>query len=256
MVDFQFYPPGNIFQDDNNPKGMAGQTNVRLATSFYHSRNGAVAVPHTRNSKSHEEHDKFNRNAGAVQLYNKDGISIHRIPKIEDKEYHVISYGNTEFKDFTEEADGVQRSSYGHSERILMRDILDDLISADKSHSHDILRPSDNLNSRSPKALELVYEVLKKLTNEPEQYKKYLEKKNIIVKMWSERPACEKDPLDGVGGTCAEFIQKIFPEGSKFGFIVNNYIQGEDNRDGAPKVRDAFTEFKNSYLKYLSSSKV
>lgn len=244
MVHPQLYDPSNVFQDDNSPRGMTGPTNIKLAVSFYNSRhNGAES--HKCNADGHARDKRFDRNAGAVQLYNKDSISIYNIPGHEDKEYHFISYGNKDFKSYTKQAEKAKKSSYGHSERILMRDILDDLIFADKPDNHDILRPSDDLNVKSASHEGRIYEVLKKLTDEPRQYKEYLESKNIIVKMWSERPACTRAPDDGVGGACTEFIKNIFPKGSQFGFIVEGYQQSVDNQGGAPK---AFEEFKKAYL--------
>lgn len=119
-----------------------------------------------------------------------------------------------------------------------MKDILDDLI--DQDHNNDIQRPSDFSDS--------LYEVLKNLTDNPKPYKRFLEQMGLVVKMWSERPACKESPEDGVGGGCSAFIEGIFPKGSQFGYIVEGYTRA-DNQNPT-KIKKASSELKNDYIKF------
>lgn len=251
MVNFKCYDdPSAIFQDDSKPEEMTGTANIALARSFYHSR--CQEESHECNSRQY----CFDRNAGAVQLYQEDGINLYQ-PVKEDgkkenennKEYNFISYGNKFFKWYTDEEYGTKKSTFAHSERILMRDVLDDLISADKPG--DIICPSQC--TRSAHRQEKEYEVLKYLTDNAYKYKEYLESKKIIVKMWSERPSCTEEGNIGIsGGNCTEFIEKICPEGSQFGFIVKDYTRA-DNENGAPKVKSAFLSFAKAYEAHFNT---
>lgn len=123
-----------------------------------------------------------------------------------------------------------------------MRDILDDLIEWDVDN-HDVRRPSDIYKSK--------YKVLKELTNNPTPYKEYLEKKGLIVKMWSERPACKESPEDGEGGGCSSFIKEIFPAGSQFGYIVDNYTR-VDNAQPI-KIKNASEVLRTFYLNFMAN---
>lgn len=230
MSNQKYYIP-NIF-DSNQSNEMTGPNNIALARSFYNARYDEMGE-----FSQNERATRFDRNAGAVQIYKNDATYI--IPgKAKDK-YNFVSFGNKEFKEYTKRDFGVKRSSYGHSERVLMIAILDDLIETDVDN-HDVRRPSDI--SKCP------YKILKALTDNPKPYKEYLERKGIIVKMWSERPACEESPEDGVGGGCLSFIEGIFPVGSQFGYIVENYTR-DDNQEPI-KIKKASEELKNSYLNF------
>lgn len=238
MVTEKYYSPGSIFNNLENSPGMVGQNNNDLAKSFFHAR--------YNNDGSHcsaERADQFDRNAGAVQLYKKGGIEIY--PTTRDKEYHFVSYGNKDFKDYTKRLERDKRSSYGHSERFLMWKILDDLLSDDPESG--VPRPSELFDLDGIKK---EYEVLKRLTDKPEPYKKYLEQKGIIIKMWSERPACKEGDL--AGGDCSLFIRNIFPEGSQFGFIVKDYTRA-DNVD-PQKIITASNDLKDAYFDFKKES--
>jgi len=247
MVNFRYYDPKQIFQDENALlHEMTGSCNRAVAKSFIHSRNLTHTQAHQCNPDTHNRGNQYDRNAGAAQLYYKNGTDIYQISGVENKEYHCVSYGNKYFKDESRYDADVQKeaTSYGHSERILMRDILDDLIKFDKSSDDSYTippRPSDQGNSE--------YKILKYLTNNASKYKEYLEHKNLIVKMWSERPACNEESNENIGGgNCNSFINDICPEGSQFGFIVQNYTR-DDNKLGVPKVRDAFNAFTTAYTR-------
>lgn len=220
----------NIF-DSNQSSEMTGPNDIALASSFYNARYNEDGK-YSQNARATE----YDRNAGAVQLY-KDGVPYY-ISGREDKKYNFISYGNKHFKNKSDK----KRSSYGHSERVLMRDILDDLIKADVNN-HDVRRPSDFSQSE--------YEVLKELTNKPRPYKEYLERKGLIVKMWSERKACKESPEDGEGGGCSSFIEDIFPAGSQFGYIVDNYSRADN--DPPTKIENASEELRTSYLNFMAN---
>lgn len=211
---------------------MTSSNDITLAISFYNARYNEDGE-FSRNERAR----LFERNAGAVQLY-KNGVA-YCIPGKEGKNYNFVSYGNKEFKDETKRDFEVKRSSYGHSERCLMRDILDDLIEAD-GESPDVKRPSE--------LSECTYTVLKRLTDHKSSYKEYLERKGLTVKMWSERPACEKSPVDGVGNGCLSFIEGIFPTGSQFGYIVQNYTPA-DNKTPT-KIEQASADLKSAYINF------
>ncbi|KAL7308002.1 hypothetical protein TKK_0000090 [Trichogramma kaykai] len=232
MVEFNYYDPSDIFVNDSRPEGMAGAANFDLAESFARSR-GAL--------------DRWDRNAGAVALYRKDGVTKYVISEnSKDKKYNAVSYGNKHFKNYTASRDGFEATSYGHTERKLMRDVLDDLL-ADQS---TLPGPTSVFESLSGKEKE--YEVLKYLTHNADKYKRYLEEKGIIVKIWSERPSCTAEANEGfIGGSnCTKFIQDICPEGSQYGFIVKDYVKSDNLVEGVPKVRMAYEALKNAYEKY------
>lgn len=243
MVTLKFYDFNDIFMNDSDPKGMCGKSNIRLTKSFYHIRDPDES--HVCNDFRHDRYEMFKKNAGALQLYQNDGVSLYEISKNEGKEYHIISLDNIEFSEFIDKGNKELRSTYGHSERMLMRDVLDDLIPVD---SKEILRPSDKLNCKSwtdEKAQD--YEILKNLTEYPRQYKDYLISQGIIVKMWSERPCCNEPEI---GGDCTTFMKNICPNGSQYGYTVKDYNRKIDQRDGASKIKKTFEEFKNAYKKY------
>lgn len=228
MVNKKYYNPSDIF-DSKHPDEMTSPNDMGLAISFFKARyNDETGEFQNKILDCH----RFDRNAGAVQLF-KNGAEYH-IPGKETKEYNF-----KEFKRYTDKDYGKKRSSYGHSERALMRDILDDLIEADGDNP-GVLRPSDLSKS--------TYGVLKELTDNPGPYKEYLQRKKLIVKMWSERPSCEESPENGIGGGCSSFIEEIFPAGSHFGFIVNNYTRADN--DPPTKIKTASDEFRKAYISF------
>lgn len=237
--DFQYYSPEAIFQSESESTGMIGANNIELATSFYLAR-----------YKEDGEHcnepraERFDRNAGAAQLYKKCGIETFSTPAREVKRFKFVSYGNKQFKGYTVE----NASSYGHSERVLMWEILDYLLSNDRDADDP---PAPNKLSESSNEYLHEYEVLKGLTEKAADYKKYLEKKGIIVKMWSERPSCKE--VVGDGDVCFEFIKNILPKGSQFGFIVKDYERTDNNPP--TKIEEASRGLKNAYLKFKQAQK-
>lgn len=185
---------------------MAGSKNFVLAKSFYDSRYGPIKI---------ERKEDFERNAGACQLYRKENNEPYGEPK------NFISYGN---KQLVREPIKL-RTMYGHSERILMWKILDELITHEDFSNHKISRPSDLVKDTDLKENVKIVEIIKAMMGNAEEYKNYLEKKGFIVKMWSERPACEDDYEIGKG--CRKFLRDICPKGSQFGYIVHGYKIGQ-----------------------------
>ncbi|XP_054263066.1 uncharacterized protein LOC128986630 [Macrosteles quadrilineatus] len=231
-IKIEYYSPEKIFCDEyikdgetreNKPEGMAGTDNIDLIMSFYHCRYTRENIQGTYN-----EMNNYSRNAGALQLYKKDGRTKYTIPGKEGKEYNTISrtvaYG---------------KCTLGHTERILMRKVLDVLIEDECKRLGIPPRPSDY-----KKAYNDDYQVLENMTEKANEYKKYLESKELIVKMWSERPPCEGK--DGIGEDCSTFIQNICPAGSQYGYIVKDYNPNES--DKIELVRHAFERLFIAYL--------
>ncbi|CAB0029323.1 unnamed protein product [Trichogramma brassicae] len=223
MVSFDYYDPSTIFEDNGSGRPMTGGANFELAESFVDSRS-----PESR----------WDRNAGAVALYDEDGKIIYR--------QSGISHGNKYFKYYTKSS-GYKATSYGHTERKLMRDALDYLL-ADQSEL-----PGPSSLFKSSTGLEQEYKILKYLTENTAEYRRHLEEKKIIVKIWSERPACTTETNEDVGGAnCTDFVKNICPEGSQFGYIVKDYTRS-DNQNGAPKVRAAFGVLESAYKEFKQS---
>ncbi|XP_054262507.1 uncharacterized protein LOC128986266 [Macrosteles quadrilineatus] len=146
----------------------------------------------------------------------------------------------------------VYKTTFGHTEKILMRKVLDDLIEADRNKANSEKlgippKPSD-YNDKSPHDHD--YKVFNNLINKANMYKQYLESKELIVKMWSERPPC--DWKERIGGDCSTFINDIYPEGSQYGYIVEDYNPEDEDKTDA--VRDAFERFVKAYQKYEQQS--
>lgn len=120
-----------------------------------------------------------------------------------------------------------------------MREILDDLITEDTDRD-DLQAPSEL--STTEDDLENEFEVLKSLSENPGPYKEYLEKKSIVVKMWSERPACKE---------CKTFIENIFPKGSQFGYIIENYERGNESDKESSALKKSFLDFNKKDKKPL-----
>ncbi|XP_054262333.1 uncharacterized protein LOC128986172 isoform X3 [Macrosteles quadrilineatus] len=235
----EYYPPEWIFCDkydeygkirENKPKGMAGTKNIDLAISFYHSRYTREDIQGTSNDMNN-----YLRNAGALQLYKKDGITKYTIPGKEEVEYNGISC--TTEKKINEKNSGI--ITVGHSERLLMRDVLDDLIEADSGKPGIPPRPSDYKDDTNTQH---DYKVLNNLTEKASEYKQYLKSKGLIVKMWSERKPC---------ADCATFIKKICPEGSQYGYIVWAYMREFEFNT----LHSAFEKFVKAKQKYVQSQK-
>ena len=109
-------------------------------------------------------------------------------------------------------------TSYGHSERICMRDLLDSYMNHKNIDPHDIKNPShsDNIKDKNNSK----YDILKCLKENAPAYKSFLVGSGVVVKFWSERVACDYDSKNPSGGKCTEFIKNICPTGSKYGYIT------------------------------------
>ena len=186
------YKPNEIFSKGST---MTGGKNFYLIEAFYNSRYDSDGEFQKTSGAS-----SFKRNAGAVQLFD---ISTEN-PLT--KPYSCIS------EPFPIKS---LLSSYGHSERIAMRDILDEFIT---ENNKEVERPSYYVKSANQKDQQL--EILRELaTSNANKYKQYLENKNAVIKMWSERKPCDYDPTGG-GKKCVDFIKDIFPKNSEYGYIA------------------------------------
>ncbi|XP_054264385.1 uncharacterized protein LOC128987522 [Macrosteles quadrilineatus] len=236
----KYYPPKWIFRDKytqdgdarvNEPEGMAGTNNSDLATIFYHSRYTREDIQGTS-----DRMNRYSCNAGALQLYEKDGRRKYTIPGKEEVEYNAISYPIEDFNG--------KPTTLGHVEKILMLQVLDDFIEADSGKSGIPPRPSDYKDDTNTQH---DYKVLNNLTEKASEYKQYLKSKDLIVKMWSERQACDKWKLKGEA--CSKFIEDICPEGSQYGYIVE-LKSFPSMKVEKREVKKRFTRLKNAYLKY------
>ncbi|XP_054262331.1 uncharacterized protein LOC128986172 isoform X1 [Macrosteles quadrilineatus] len=236
-INIDYYAPEWIFCNEeytdkdgktrnNNPDGMAAKNHFDLVKAFYHSRHPREEIQGT-----YYEMNNYFRNAGALQLYKKDGITKYTIPGKERKEYNTISCTVSRWK-----------CSLGHTERILMRDVLDDLIEADSGKSGIPPRPSDYKDD--DKLHEDDYKILNNLTKKASDYKLYLNNKGLIVKMWSERRPCDWN--DCIGDDCSTFIRNICPEGSQCCYIV------EGNDPTPENVKSARHAFDRLFIDYIA----
>lgn len=236
QVDFILFDPSQPISKQNGAS-MFGPNDLQLLKSFCHSRN--PEVPHQCNSSEMDRYNDYTGNAGAVLLYDAETMEPYNIPGNEKKEYHTISDRVNHSK--------YRYHSYGHSERILMRDILDDLILSDlKTLKNKDLRfpkksripPIPSLNGCSEA------EVLQNLTERASEYRYYLKRKKLVVKMWSERGACADDEPSDEGSNCRQFMHDICPQGSKCGYIRKDYK--------VEPVR-AFKDFMKAFREYEES---
>lgn len=219
MVVLKYYSPVTVF---SSPGGMTEPRDRKLAESFYEIRYGP---------KKGERWDRYDRNAGAVQLY------LNNKPM--NAPINFISYGNKELSRGIKR----ERTMYGHSERILMQQLLDKLI-REEGPVHGILPPSDLVKDGD--GSDGTIDIIKAMMEKAGEYKQYLTKKGFIVKMWSERPACDDDKE--IGGGCRRFIESIFPEGSQFGYIVENYTIGNSEivKAASRNFKKAFEDFQTA----------
>lgn len=196
MIFCKYYKPTSIFGAADDSEIMTGKNNFELAEAFYNIR-------HKQNAS---EAANFHKNAGAVQLFNKDGIIQAT------KAYGAMSEGINNINHKT--------TSLGHSERILMRNVLDDFIK-EKKHEEEFLPPSSR--HRSGNSKEIPFEILDNLQKEAREYKIYLIANNTIVKMWSELQACGNGTAVKYGGGGFQFINEIFPTNSQYGYIAKRH---------------------------------
>ncbi|MCB0369636.1 MAG: hypothetical protein KDD45_09375, partial [Bdellovibrionales bacterium] len=229
----KYYKPTEVFklsrkQDDP----MYG---YELAKGFYNARYDDQG----NTSSVVVRAGDFTSNAGAAQLFDKETMEP-------TKNIGVFSYvsipvywkeeSGKQYLTFEWQKD--QLTTYGHSERICMYDLLDSYNNRDQHDTsericmknildsymkfkqidcHDLSNPShsDNIRDQNAKVLE----VLRSLTNNASNYQSFLTKSTVVVKMWSEREPCKyTTPLPG--GECSKFIEDICPMGSKYGYIA------------------------------------
>lgn len=164
------------------------------------------------------------KNIGAIELFDNNTSSI------------PISLQNLSYPYFTI---GGKQTSYGHSERIGMRDLLDKLIKNKRNkeslaYNKNLPNSEDNIRRpSSPLPIETKYDykefnpkyrkdidILDRLQQQENMaiYKKFLEDSNYKIKMLSERPACKGDAEAG-GGNCNNFISQILPKDSEYASI-------------------------------------
>jgi hypothetical protein len=179
-------------------------------------------------------------NAGSVQLFDK---STH----------YPITWEENDVKRgfFSSISINCSNTSYGHSERISMRDLLDSYMKHKNIDPHDIKNPSHSDNIKDKNNSE--YDILKGLKENASTYKSFLVGSGIVVKFWSERVACDYETGDGSGGKCTEFIKNICPTGSKYGYITKTEdITFQTDKTDKIKERNklASTNLKTAYEAY------
>lgn len=230
------YDSSMIFSAKKESQDMIGTNNFDLAEAFYLAR-----------SSHPTEADNYVRNAGAVQLFDKDGINPVKIGPNKGT-YYAMS----------ESIDSAAKySALGHSERILMKQVLDDFIIAN-GHEVEIPLPSTRPRFDDGRiATEL--DMYSQLAREAREYKVYLIARDTIVKMWSELKACEWKEREG--GACKNFIDDIFPQQSQYGYIaeistgtkMKAYLK-ESPKKNTKYIEDykkkAFGVFKEAYDYY------
>ncbi|MDX2050534.1 MAG: hypothetical protein SFT93_05150 [Rickettsiaceae bacterium] len=219
VVSVDFYNPKTIFTEESQ---MTGPRYFDLSKAFYSTR--------FNDKGEFLEDNEYKRNAGAVQLFNKNGDSLQG-------PYSGISESVT--------THGLQKNSLGHTERILMREVLDKHMQEDFKEG-GIKRPSESSKSNTDKK----YEILLNLTKQAQEYGNYLESTNSVVKMWSELKPCYYNK--GVcGGNCSDFIQSIFPSGSNYGYIIINL--GKTLEEFETLKKPCLTNLKDGYLGYIKT---
>jgi hypothetical protein len=202
------------------------KSNHSLIWKYYNSR-----FDDEGNYAEHAGSDRFTRNAGAGQLFNKYKFGLYQYTA---PHYAISDYANSE-------------SSYGHSERLVMQKLLDEFIPI---NNKEIERPSYYAKSSNSKDKPL--EILKELVIHTSEYRDYLSKKDIIVKMWSDRKPCDYDTGNGDGGRCVHFIRNIFPDGSAFGYMTE--VLPDMKKD---KIEDlncnVWSDFREAFGQVLES---
>jgi hypothetical protein len=233
-VEINFYEPKEVFSLSKTAgHPMYGYD---LAKSFY-----SVRYDNIGNFCQVTDSDNFVRNAGAVQLFDKSTN-------------YPISWeeGNIKKGAFWGISTSIKISgiltSYGHSERICMRDLLDSYMNHKNIDPHDIKNPSHSDNIKDKNNSE--YDILKCLKENAYIYKSFLVGSGVVVKFWSERVACDYKTGDGSGGKCTEFIKNICPTGSKYGYITET----KDITSQTDKIKErnelASTNLKTAYEVY------
>ena len=176
------------------------------------------------------QNDNFVPNAGAGQLFDQNNREL-------TEAYSGISTPIHTHRGL---------SSYGHSERLVIRDILDEFVPL----GNGAIAPP-RYYGRSPVPTEHACEVLETLDRNTIQYNSYLTIHNAIVKMWSERVPCDY-PSPGGGSNCATFITAIFPVGSEYRYITD--IPRFANRQRVAELNEgASGTFRYIYLEEFQS---
>lgn len=237
-VEVKPYNPKKVFEfarDEKHP--MCG---YELAKGFYNARYNDAG-----NTNSVLGAAEFTSNAGAVQLFNINKHNPYPTGAITWKNKNNEQKGVfSGISDCLKQ--GSQRTTYGHSERICMRDLLDSYMAYKEIDPHDLSNPSDNFRDPNTKKLE----ILEALTNNASKYKLFLVGSGVIVKFWSEFSACSgKENQNRPGSICSDFIEKICPIGSKYGYIIDEYIEFKDRQRKVAEIskllKEAYHEDKN-----------
>ena len=178
-VEINFYEPKEVFslsKTTNHP--MYGYD---LVKSFYNARYKDDGT-HTNIVRA----TWWGANAGSVQLFDK---STH----------YPITWEENNIKRgvFSSISINYLNTSYGHSERICMRDLLDSYMNHKNIDPHDIKNPSHPSNIKDKNNAE--YDILKGLKENTSIYKSFLVGSGVVVKFWSERVACDYKTGDGSG---------------------------------------------------------
>jgi hypothetical protein len=212
------YNPNEIFNTVGPPMP------IPLSTAFYDARYSPDSSGKVLNDPN------FMSNTGAVQLFNINNNNPFTNPlRSVSEPYNELIEGRK------------TKTTWGHSERTGMRDILNQWMP--ENTGEGIERPMYAGRAREEVRGVQPLHVLKHLQDERNagKYKQYLESKNAIVKMWSERPPCYQT---GPGGNCNDFIPNIFPKGSQYGHIAEDASH--------TSISKASGQLKKAYEIYLT----
>lgn len=209
----KYYEPDELFEQM-----------PRLAPTFAQNRYKAQ-FPYT--PRIDKDALNLERNAAALELYNKDDLSKNPIIQ---RMYSKPIYGSKPLD-----------KNYGHSEPRLMQYALDKLI-GENNAIHEIPLPSALSPARTVQDRE--YDNLRKLVENPYPYKAFMDRQRQGLNMISELPFCSStDP------NCSEFMSRISPEESKFGHTV--YGWWNDYKDG---IKDAARRLGPAYQAYMNNN--
>jgi len=214
-IDYRQYDPRGIFTNQN--QGPMITNDNALATAFFNARYNYNPVDR---SATLNRDDNWGSNAGAVQLFNVNAPLTRA---------------------FSSMSTPIKSTAFGHSEKIGMRDVLDQYMQQPQNVNNGGLeRPSHYFQSNHPR--EQPQEILQNLVRNANQYRDYLQNQNAVVKMWSEYPACQRGDEN-----CQDFIKNIFPPDSSYGYTVTGY-----NKEHNPK-KIATDSLKDAYLAYMAN---
>lgn len=206
--------PNQLFAENSFlGRGVAEEfTKARLE-----ERSGKVSIKPKREAIS------YGRNAGAIEI--TSGASLFR------------SHAFSEPDIFS------GRDTRAHTERVLFRDALDEVVPIDFTEQ-GIRRPSQMSRvSGDPRRVDK--EVLKAVTDNATGFKQYMDSTRSVVKLFSERVPCGKGSQRG----CNKFLDNILPEtdDTAVGFFTK-----KTNETGAVQEVKRFTEeLKTEYQSHL-----